>query len=303
MNILFSSDDNYAQHLGVAIYSLLENNKDVDKVDIYVVDNEIGELNKMRLSLVVEVFNNARIIYIDFKQWKEQLCLNMSWQISISAYARLFLASMLPLDVSRVIYLDCDMLVCDSLSLLWNYDMRNNVVAAVQDTVSYAKHAVGMSNEDPYFNSGLLLVDVDKWRQQDCEKRCVEFINQRNGQVVHHDQGVLNGVFRNQWTRLPLKYNLMTNHFMISQKAVKKYFKDFAPFYTETEVKQAKSHPAILHFTPSFTTRPWVKTCEHPLRHLYWETVKQTPWKEAQPEPDKNKWYVRLINWWYRNTL
>lgn len=301
MNILFSSDNNYAQHLGVAIYSLLSNNKDVDRIRIFVVDNEISDLNKRKLADVVSYFQNSSIEYISFEKWKNSLHLNMSWNISISSYARLFVSSMLPSDVDRVLYLDCDMIVCEELIDLWRIDMNGNIIAAVQDTIREGvKNAVGLSSIDKYFNAGMILIDLKAWREQQCETLCLKFIEDRNGQVIHHDQGVLNGVFRNAWTRLPLKYNLMTIHYVLSQKGVKKYFKDEAPFYAEEEVLEAIKHPAILHFTPSFTTRPWVKSCKHPLRHLYWDILARTPWKGAQPDKDNDKWYVKLINWRYR---
>lgn len=304
MNILFSSDNNYAQHLGVSIYSLLEHNMHVDVVRVFVVDNEISDENKKRLIEVVKAFHNASIEFVPFAKWKNSLHLNMSWSISISSYARLFVASMLPSDIDKVLYLDCDMIICDSLEGLWNTDMEGYVVAAVQDTVgNNIKSAVGLVPTDCYFNAGMLLIDMKGWRDNVCEQKCVSFIENRQGRVSHHDQGVLNGVFRNAWLRLPLRYNLMTIHYLCTQKSIKEYFKDQASFYMEEEVKNAKENPAILHFTPSFTSRPWVNSCKHPLRRLYWETLGKTPWKGAKPEVDRSKWYVRLINWWYRIVL
>lgn len=300
MNILFSSDNNYAQHLGVAIYSLLDYNRQMDKIRVFVVDNEISDVNRERLVALVSGFPNASIDFILFAKWKNSLHLNMSWSISISSYARLFVASMLPADINKVLYLDCDMIVCDSLEELWNTDMNGCVVAAVQDTVGDVKNAVGLSPTDSYFNAGMLLIDLKSWRKKDCEEKCIRFIEERQGCVTHHDQGVLNGVFRNAWMRLPLKYNLMTIHYLLGLKKIQKFYNDQAEFYPQEEVAEALAHPAILHFTPSFTSRPWVKTCKHPLRHLYWDTLAKTPWEGAKPEKDGDKWYVRVINWWHR---
>lgn len=300
MNVLFSSDNNYAQHLGVAIYSLLKHNQAADTISVYVVDNGIEDVNKDNLQTIVSEFANSTIYYISFDSWKEQLHLDLAWPISLSSYARLFLASMLPDDVERVIYMDCDMIVCDGLMDLWSYNLQGNVVGAVQDTVSTVKLSIGLMPTDSYFNAGMLLVDVKAWREHGKEQMCLDFISTHNGRVVHHDQGVLNGVFRNAWTCLPLRYNIMTIHYLLSQKAIKKFFKDESPFYCSDDVEEAKKNPAILHFTPSFTTRPWVKSCMHPLRYLYWDTLANTPWRGAQPEADKDKWYVKVINWWHR---
>lgn len=302
MNILFSSDDNYAQHLGVAIYSLLEHNRNVDIIRVFVVDNDISNENKQKLKCVVDSFSCASIEFISFAKWRDSLHLDMSWSISISAYARLFVASILPENIHKVLYLDCDMIVCEGLEKLWNTKMNGRIVAAVQDTVSDSiKTAVGMCPTERYFNSGLLLIDLKAWRTNDCEQKCIRFIEDRNGNVMHHDQGVLNGIFHNAWLRLPLSYNLMTIHYLFSQKVVGKIYKDHASFYLAEEVTNALMSPVIIHFTPSVTTRPWVKSCQHPMRNMYWEILRKTPWKGTLPEIDKDKWYVKLINWFHRN--
>lgn len=302
MNVLFSSDDNYAQHLGVAIRSLLNNNAQ-NEINIYIVDNGISVKNKERLNTLASSSTNCQMNYILFAKWKSQLHLSLCWDISLSSYARLFMSSMLPSDVERVIYMDCDMIVCQDLSQLWNTNLQGNVIGAVQDTVSSPKESVGMTLKEPYFNAGMLLVDIKAWREQGCEKKCLDFIEEHKGNVIHHDQGVLNGVFRNKWTRLPIAYNLMTIHFLFSQHAIKKFYNDESDFYDEKVVQEAVEKPIILHFTPSMTTRPWIRNCKHPKRFLYWSVLDQTPWRGAQVESDTSKWYVKVINWWYRVTL
>lgn len=301
MNVLFSSDDKYAQHLGVAIYSLLEHNTAFNKITIYIVDNDISDINKQKLNKTADEFDNAEIIFLPFNKWKNKLHLNMKWDISISSYARLFIADMLPDDIDQVLYMDCDVIICESLENLWNTDLNNNVLGAVQDTVNdKTKGAVGLLPEDKYFNAGILLIDLKKWRKQNIGIKCLKFIEEKNGSVTHHDQGTLNGVLNGKWYRLPLKYNLMTIHYIFNYRKNKKYFKDHSNFYLYDDIENAKLHPAILHYVPSFTTRPWVSNCKHPKKNLYWNIISKTPWIDAKPEKDKSKWYVKLINFRYR---
>ena len=302
LNVLFSSDNHYAQHLGAAMQSLLENNPDFTVIRIYVIDNEISDLSKEKLCSIASKYSNAAIFWISFEKWKSQLQLNMTWSISISSYARLFVAEMIPDDIDRVLYLDCDMIVCDSLQNLWDTDLRGCVLGAVQDSIGDStKNAVGLLPDDQYFNAGMLLIDLAKWRNLSIGTKCFQYIEEKNGSVVHHDQGVLNGVLRNQWFRLPLCDNLMTIHFIFNRRRVIDYFGEHAEFYSEDEIMDAKEHPVILHYTPSFTSRPWCRDCKHPRKSLYWENLVQTPWKGTRPEKSKEKWYVKLINWRYRN--
>lgn len=302
LNILFSSDNHYAQHLGAAMQSLLQNNQDFTVIRLYIIENEISASSKKKLCAISEKFLNAQIIWISFDAWKSRLQLNMTWSISMSAYARLFVADMVPADIDRILYLDCDIIVCDSLQRLWTTDLRGCALGAVQDTIgNTTKAAVGLAPEEQYFNSGMLLIELAKWREQNIGAKCLSFIQERNGSVVHHDQGVLNGVLRNQWFRLPLCDNLMTIHFILKRERILDYYGENAVFYLENEILDAKEHPVILHYTPSFTSRPWCRDCKHPRKALYWENLAKTPWKGAKPEKSKDKWYVKLVNWRYRN--
>ena len=299
--VLFSSDDNYAQHLGAAIASLLENNKNFERILIYVVDNNISDSGRGRIKTICKNYANAKVIWLPFVSWKTQLKLNMSWDISISAYARLFAANLLPREVHKVLYMDCDMIVCESLYDLWNTDMGDYCLGAVQDSISDStKAAVGLLPKEQYFNSGLLLINLDEWRKGNFQERCLKYIDEKNGTVTHHDQGVLNAVFRNTWYRLPLSNNVMTIHFIYDRDKIIKYFGEHAQFYTGDEISKAKDNPVILHFTPSFTSRPWFRGCKHPKRDFYWKYVAMTPWRNERPRRSNEKWYVRLINWRYR---
>lgn len=301
MHIVYSSDNNYTQHLGASIYSLLSHNAD-EKIIIHVIDNGISSDSKEKIWEIVRRFPNSEVQWIDFSQWGKKLTLNMEWPISLSSYGRLFIGSMLPADVSRCLYLDCDMIICGRIDELWNCDMGGYTVSAVQDTVNReTKESVGLLASEKYFNAGLLLIDLEKWRNIGAEQACLGFIAQRDGSVTHHDQGVLNGIFHQDILFLPLKYNVMTIHYIMSRDRIMDYFREESQFYSESEIKGAKEHPVILHYTPSFTSRPWIKTCRHPLKKLYWDALEKTPWAGLRPMKDTRKWYVRLIDWRYRS--
>lgn len=301
MNILFSSDDNYARHLGVAIYSLLSYNTRIQHIRIFVIDNNICPDNVSKLRQLISSFGNVELVFIPFKKWENCLHLNMSWPISLSSYARLFVGEMLPQNIGRVLYMDCDMLVRDDISALWEIDLGDNIIGAVQDQVRAShKISIGLGSSDRYFNAGLLLIDLNRWRKNNLGEKCMRFIENHGGRVTHHDQGILNGLLSNQWLRLPLKYNVMTIHYMVSQNRINNLFYDKAVFYSIEEIMLAKKSPIILHFTPSFTTHPWEHNCKHPLRDLYFEILAKTPWANYPLTKERNRWYVKLINWYYQ---
>lgn len=301
MNILFSSDDNYARHMGVAIISILRHNREVERIRFYVINNQITPSNIAKLKLVVNDYDNAEISFIPFENIEKQLHLNLSWPISLSSYARLFVGEVLPVEVERVLYLDCDVVVNGPLFDLWNTNLYGKCIGAIQDTIpSSTKASIGLSSKQPYFNAGVLLIDLKQWREDIIGKKCLDLIDSYRGCVTHHDQGVLNGVLNNQWKRLPLKYNVMTVHYLMSQSNICRYYKDEAPFYDVLEINEAINKPIIIHFTPSFTNRPWEEKCCHPLRDCYSRVLATSPWSDSPLVKDKTPWYVRLINWRYR---
>lgn len=301
MNILFSSDDNYARHMGVAMISIMQHNRDVEKIRFFVVNNRITPSTIEKLESLVRGFKNAEIIFIPFESYEKKLHLNLAWPISLSSYARLFVGEMLPDEIDKVLYLDCDVVACNSFSALWKTNLNGKCLGAVQDTIpTKTKMAVGLLPQQPYFNAGVLLIDLVQWRQYEVEKMSLDFIASYMGRVPHHDQGVLNGVLKDLWKRLPLKYNVMTIHYMLSQSKVKKFFKDEAMFYDTEEVDAAINHPVLLHFTPSFTNRPWEKYCCHPERGQYRQILDCSPWKGHPLVQSNNPWYVDFINLRYR---
>lgn len=302
LHVLYSCDNGYAQHLGASIYSLLNSNRCFSELCIYILDNKIDTINKDRITTIVSGFPSARIYFLPISTRVEQLNLEMAWPISISSYGRLFCGSVLPQSINRILYLDCDTIVCGPLSSLWKLDLHDHVLGAVQDSIGNpTKQSVGLLPSDEYFNSGVLLIDLENWRKEQMEEQCINFIQQHRGRVIHHDQGVLNGVIKSKYELLPLQYNIMTIHYMFSRKKILQFYGEQASFYSEEEIRTAKSSPTILHFTPSFTCRPWFVHCKHPLRSLYCDALQHTPWKNTKPQKDMERWYIKLINWYYRN--
>lgn len=299
MNIVYSCDDNYAQHTGVSIISLLENNKHFDEINIYIVDNDIKNENKIKLNDIANRYKR-KISYIDFKKYKEKLKLNMEWDISISSYARLFLTSMLPKSIERVLYFDCDSVIIKSLDELWNENIDNYYIAAVEDTVSNSiKKSVGIDKTERYINAGMLLMNLKKMRENNIEKKFLEFIDKYNGNVIHHDQGVINGVLYKNIKIISPKFNLMTIYYTMSRDEIIEYYGISGEFYSQNEIDEAINNVVYIHYTPGFTTRPWVKGCKHPKKYIYLKYLYKTPWSGIKLEKDKSKIKVKVINWIY----
>ena len=128
LNICMASDENYATHLGICIVSLMENNS--SNIIMHILNNNISERNIEKLKSLENQYENLKLIFYDIQKFFEDSNVDSFIKnqfdgrndfynrLGISAYLRLFLQDLFPKDIKKVLYLDCDMIVLDSLDEL-----------------------------------------------------------------------------------------------------------------------------------------------------------------------------------------
>lgn len=280
MNVIYSSDDNYARHVGIAITSLYEHNRDMPQLTVYLIDDNISPENHQRLDAIAQKYCR-QIHYIPFGPHKTRLTLNNKWELPISAYARLFVAEMVPETVDRILYLDCDTVICDSLQELWETDMEGKTIAAIEDVATCIFQSETDSPEPyRYICSGVILIDLKKWRTIDAQKQMLDYLDGRKGVVRHHDQTILNGVFWNDCFILHPRYDALTPTFLMSYENLKAYFKIWDRYYSKQEIRESVKNPAIIHYTSSNIGRPWENSA-HPKAKVYQKYWRASAWKDA----------------------
>ncbi|ENB1862878.1 hypothetical protein ABHE10_001821, partial [Campylobacter coli] len=175
-------------------------------------------------------------------------------------------------ELKKCLYLDCDIVVEDSLNFIWNIDLKDNYVAAVKDTWvtthNYYKNAYNLKNS---FNAGVLLINLEQWRKDDISEKL--FLNTeslaKNNIMQWQDQDVLNYTFGNKWIILGPRYNVQYSFYKDTQQDL----------YDDVDMELAKNYPIIIHYTG---IKPWREySCEqHPLWKKYWEYIEFTAYKE-----------------------
>ena len=213
LNVVYSSDENYAKFMAVSINSLYINNVEINELKVFVLDNNISLDSKIKLNNIAKRYNRE-IVYIAFSDIESKAKTKLTNDRSLSMYSRLFIASLLPVDIEKVVYLDCDSLVLSSFSELLSIDLTSDLICGVKDIVSdHYKNSIWGNKDYSYINSGFLLINLSMWRRLSIESKIIEYINLHNGDVPHHDQGIINGLLYNQIRILPLRYNLITPYF------------------------------------------------------------------------------------------
>jgi lipopolysaccharide biosynthesis glycosyltransferase len=297
--IVYASDDQFADILGVSLVSLFENNKNGDEIIVFILDDKISNKNKNKL---IKIFNryNGKYQFIDVSQLiVPELFISSRW--SKSAFTRLFMSELLPENISKVLYLDCDTLINQSLEEIWHIDMANNIIAGVNDCLSSGyKKNLGMNTESPYINSGVILIDLNKFRKFNCGTKIAQFIERHGKTIRYPDQDIINGLFEGNILILEPMFNSMTIFYDFTYENMLKYRKpDF--YYSKEQIQKAVLNPCIIHFTSSFlSVRPWVKGSKHPYVNKYFLYKTLTPWINKEVSNDNRgnikKIYSKIFN-------
>jgi lipopolysaccharide biosynthesis glycosyltransferase len=282
MNILLCSDNTYAPHLAATIASVLSNNSNVN---FYIFTTDFSLTNKELLKNFV-LKKGARIsfVYVDESLLKGlPMSVEASKHISIETYLRLFAELLLPKSVDKLIYLDSDIIVRDSLLELWNYNIDEYALAAVYqyNEWSYNNGTFSRLNYDQsygYFNAGVLLINLVFWRKRNVTTRLFSFINGNYNSIISHDQDTLNAVLHKETAPLKCKWNVLP--FFLGDQVYSYTFPNFVDYYNEIE--DIKGDPSILHFV--FKPKPWQFGCNHIWKEEYFKYLDLTPWRGERPE-------------------
>jgi len=274
IKIISVSDDNYSQHLGVMLYSLFKNYLSDEKLDVYIIDGGIFSENKYKIEDIGREFN----IPITFLKISKKIYQNfkISHHINSSTYYRISIPEIIDSSIKKVIYLDCDLIIREDISKLWYTDISEYFLAAVENPNfnRYADLKIPVNSK--YFNAGVMLINLEKWRQYNISTQVIEFIKNNSEKIVLWDQDGLNAILYNKWKKLHPKWNQQTIMFELVASETN---------FREEEFNEAIKNPSIIHYSTS--SKPWHYMNEHPLKSEYYKYLRKTPWKKYLP-PDKN---------------
>jgi lipopolysaccharide biosynthesis glycosyltransferase len=276
--LVCAADNNYAMPLAVTVRSALANLQSARKVVLFILDGGISSTNKEKIMRSL----NSDQISIRWTQQDNSLFENLvlTRHLTAACYYRLFIPKILPQEFDKAIYLDTDMVVTGDLEELWNIDIGNNYVLAVQDdselNIAMSEglrnyKEVGIDPACKYFNSGLLVMNLEKWRTGSIGEKVFEYIKQ-NREYVRYDQDGLNAVLAGHWGELHPKWNQMPRIYESS-------FREDNPF-SEDVYNELLNKPCIIHFTsyPKPFAAGLGVECTHPKKDLFFQYVDMTAW-------------------------
>jgi lipopolysaccharide biosynthesis glycosyltransferase len=269
-NVVFATDKRYVPHLATALCSLFENNHDLS-IDAFILNADVDQAHLDKLSGLAWRYGQN---LVDIKVAKGDLeGLVTNFHFTLANYFRLFIPEKLPFD--RALYLDSDVIVNGSIRELYLTDLGDSYLAAVHEP-HFKRHVhLEMSADAPYFNSGVMVMNLEKWRRDHIKDRVVEFVRRKPEAILFVDQCGSNAIVNGNWKAVHPRYNLQTAFLEENLSA-------FTDLYPLEEFEDAIRQPIIIHYTGS--AKPWIFRRPHRFRDLYWHYLRKTPFKRFLPE-------------------
>ncbi len=315
--VVCACDDHYAMPLTVMLHSAARHLAPDSRLLVYFIDGGLSESSWMAIresliDLPIDVYS----IQPDYSLVEH---LHTSHHVTPAAYLRLLTAEMLPAHVDKAIYLDSDLLIRDDLTQLWDLPLDEHYCLAVPDIACpfidartgchNFRHAgpylaawqpvpnyreLGMDPLAEYFNSGVMVLNLDLWREDQVAAQMLDCLEQNEQHIWCWDQYALNVVFHGRWGRLPVRWN---------QGA---HCLDYpSPMYSPVdrqEYEEMLDDPGIVHFTTEF--KPWHFHWTHLRGDQFFAALDQTAWQGWRPQPPEFSWpewqqrkMVGLVKW------
>lgn len=292
MNILCATDDNYVPYCGIMLTSLFENNREKDIV-VYLMTAGLNEKNIADFDNLAKLYHQKiHIVKVDNEALKN--CpIRIGDHVSIVTYYRLLAPVLLPTEVDKVLYLDCDMIINKSLVDLYNSVIGDYAFGIVldEDFQNQDKYDRLQYNfQKLYCSAGMMLINLDYWRKNNVMERCLYYIERNPERVKFHDQDTLTVVLQDEKKLLPITYNFQTGFLYTRIIFQKNFFSKIC--------KTIENIPVILHYTGP--GKVWAVGSKHPYVEYYLHYRSISLWKDF-PLLDNRSLKDRLLQ--LRNEL
>ncbi len=263
INITIAINRKYVRYAYVMLTSLFYNNRDVD-ITVYILQSDLTEEDKVCISRLAKEYGQ-NIVYVDVNidRYMENLPTTQNWTKEI--YYRLLVGELLPDSVERLLYMDVDIIVHNSIEEFYHMDMQGNDLVVADDTVIQGNYSPEQQDlfadrEIRYFNSGMILYDLRQIRQKYCFDDYCKVAEQANYRLSNPDQDLLNYIHAGKVLYADNeRYNAFSQNVLLTQE-------------NADEVLQRL---VIIHYAGR---KPWRYNGVHyELEKLWWLYAKETP--------------------------
>lgn len=291
IHVFCAINDLYAMPLSVMLRSMRQSLSVTTPIVAHIAFSRISGTAIERIEETVE----GSQIQINWIQVKDlPLASAKLWgHVSRESYFRLFIGELLPVYIDKVVYLDADLVVLSCISQLWDQKFDGATILAARDISEFSGlvsspmgvknyEKLGIPAESVYFNAGVMVINLRKWRHFDIGKRLLAYMGEYFADINYWDQDVLNAVLWNSWRELDYRWN-------VAAGAVCDYDVLRAPPFDRCEFTRIVGEAFIYHF--STYRKPWHEAYCLTHQDLFIEFFLKTPWVKDPQYVLKHKFF------------
>lgn len=258
VHLAIAFDENYLSPFYALLTSIIKNKAEHTTIAIHAIVSGVSEFEKKKIEQHINQHNISIHFYAIDDKLVNKFVLTSKWTSAV--YYRLYFPLIVPSSIKRLVYLDTDTLVLDDLTSIYSAELEHYPVGAVYDNwVKTAPH-LGIYRDEEYFNSGVLVIDLEQWNRQQISEKAFAFLQDYPEKIKFVDQDALNAVLLDNWKKLDSRYNFMYS--LIPEGL------------SRGELNQLIKDKVILHFT---LQRPWFMLCKNRYRNLYFHYLRLSP--------------------------
>lgn len=267
IDLAFCINDAYADYVCVAVKSVCENNRSPQLV-IHVLSDNLSTASVDKLHSVVDPYSGVRLKYYEVDD-SHLRGLKDTW--SVYTWYRVLLPSVLPTGISRVLYLDADIIVEDDLSSLWTLDMTDKAIGCAIDVLTHDPDSFArckFPKHKKYVCAGVMLMNLDYWRRYSLAERIVEYGYSHDSEIRFPDQDTINALCADSKVVLPMRYGIQESFFRDER---------FHTIEYRRQLIECVECPAIVHFAGC---APWIREFDWSVMHHRWiKYSRMLPWR------------------------
>lgn len=270
ISVVYACNDAYVRQTVVSMVSVIKYNPNAK---IYLVADQISTENREMIAEALGRFDqSAEIIELDTVL--PDIEFDEADRHPKTVYAKLFLGKVIPED--KLLYLDSDVVVTDTLEPLFARIMDGKAAGGVLMPYSgKLKERTKCEAGKPYICDGVVLLNLEWWRNSGKEAECVAYIREYNGKPPMLSEGTLNHICQNEMEILEPKYNVMPSMLMYNLKQIRTLFRADCYYERQEEMDEAREKPVMIHFMNELYNRPWFEPCDHPMKNEYYDLYQE----------------------------
>jgi lipopolysaccharide biosynthesis glycosyltransferase len=264
---------------------------------LHVIDGGISANNLDKLLLIGQHYRiKMHIIRPDLTLYNS-LISSLDY-VSKATFYRISIPELLDVEIEKAIYLDCDIIVKQDVVKIWETNVSNYHLAATVDYDTEKpkrpndyKARFGIPRTGKYFNAGVLLLNLRRWRADHTSKKVLAYLTAHGATLPYADQDALNAVLHDSCCYLPPCWNQQPYVYRLAARET----------ILDSNVIDLVHEPGIIHYLGR--VKPWSSASSHPLRNEYYRYLALSPWKGYQPEDQTLTNYLTRANGLMQNKI